>query len=190
MGSRRDNCKYNSLRWSTALAVAKTNTDLQYLVGQLKCPKNKTSRSFTVWFRRKSCVMRWKETEEVGFSKCTSIFSSYEFSSMNDLHALVNVVTNRPVRFPKMKYFTKHTKMSSPILNQLNFPQSRYESNKYSEILLIPVLKLLRRKVENFFPCARLFGRKWRNLIGKGRPELTPKTRTFSLKKKSFRQHR
>ena len=106
MGSRRDNCKYNSLRWSTALAVAQTNTDLQ--LGQLKCPKNKTSRSFTVWFRRKSCVMRWRETEEVGFRKCRSIFSSYEFSSMNDLHALVNVVTNRPVRFPMMKYFTKH----------------------------------------------------------------------------------
>ena len=47
--------------------------------------------------------------------------------------------------------------MSSPILNQLNFPQSRYESNKYTEILLIPVLKLLRRKVEKFSPAMHVF---------------------------------
>ena len=75
---------------------------------------------------------------------------------MNDLHALVNVVTNRPVRFPKMKFSSRkilpRTKMSSPILKHLNFPQSRYESNKYTGILLIAVLKLLRRKVEKFSP--------------------------------------
>lgn len=101
MGSRRDNCKYNSLRRSTAVAVAKTNTDLQCPVGQLKYPKNKTSRSLTVWFRKNHASWDNRKRNKWVLANVDQYFQVTNFQAWMTFMRLSMLSRTDPFGFPR-----------------------------------------------------------------------------------------